>query len=252
MSDFLSRSNRGPLPANVLRSLADWGARREGLVLRQGLTLLAFPNRPARDGWLSGNSGTACGEQFVLTAHSAVKQFKKPAVLVDYLGGGRRTFRLDENGVLHTEQPVDLVQKARLSRLFGPDKAGWRLTRNAVLRASAGGMKQVAFKFWLTDLLVTPVPPLLVCALDAWWGKEQPGELGEALLLHVPDPEQFLALATSPRLRPFLSGSPGPGWLAVRPEARKELRRLLDELGFALSPELAHGGLPSLATIGSS
>ena len=163
-------------------------AASEGLVLRQGLTLLAFPDRPARDGWLIGNSGTACGECFVLASLTAAREFKKAAVVADHLGGSRLTFRLDENGVLHSEQPVDVVQRARLYRLLGPEQGGWRLTHNAVRRASAGGMKQATFKHWLAELLGAPVPPLLASHFEAWWGKEQPVELGEAVLLHVADP----------------------------------------------------------------
>src|SRR5439155_12127288 len=41
--EFLERHNRGTLPANVLRSLADWSGRRESLVLRSGVRLLGFP-----------------------------------------------------------------------------------------------------------------------------------------------------------------------------------------------------------------
>jgi len=250
LADFLTRSNQGPLPANVLRALSDWGARREGLVLRQGLTLLAFPNREARDGWLTGHTGTACGEHFVLAGHAAAKDLKKPTVLADHLEGGRYIFQVDENGVLHTDQPVDVVQRARLRRMAEPDPAGWRLTRNSVRRALARGMKPAPFNAWLEDLLHAPVPPLLACALDAWWGEMHPAELGEAILLHVANPVQFHALASSPRLRPFLNGSPGPGWLMVRPEARKTLSGLLVELGFELTPELTPASMPTLVRIG--
>jgi hypothetical protein len=62
--------------------------------------------------------------------------------------------------------------------------------------------------------------------------------LANAVLLHVPDGEQFEALANSPRLRPYLSGQAGAGWLLVRDDAREELTTVLAELGFPLAPQL--------------
>ena len=64
----------------------------------------------------------------------------------------------------------------------------------------------------------------------------------DALLLHVPNGKQFQAIITSQRLRPFLAGRPGPGWLVVKKEARKELTAALEELGFALSKQLTDDG----------
>ena len=71
-------------------------------------------------------------------------------------------------------------------------------------------------------------------------GKGRSLELADAVLLHVPDADQFQAIATSRRLRPFLLGCPGPGWLAVKKESRKELAALLEELGFTVVRELIH------------
>ena len=54
------------------------------------------------------------------------------------------------------------------------------------------------------------------------------GELADAVLLHIPDAEQFQAIAKSRRLRPFLLGCPGPGWLVVKKDSRKELAAMLE------------------------
>ena len=244
VADFLRRANQGPLPANVLQTLTDWSGRREALVLRQGVTLLAFPDAARRAAWLVGNAGTACGERFVLAAPQVGKEFKRSALFVDHLEGGRQTLRLDETGLLHTDKPLDLVQRARLRRLAEPAQGGWRLTAASVARSQAGGLKPALLKHWLDGLLAELMPPLMACAFDAWQGKPHPAELADAVLLHVPDANHFLALLTSPRVRPLLLGMPGHGWLAVRPERRAELAALLGELGFTVVSALTSGGLP--------
>ena len=114
-------------------------------------------------------------------------------------------------------------------------------------QAAAGGLKPGVVHRWLEDHLASPAPPLIALAIDAWLrvGRGRPLELADAVLLHVPDEEQFQAIATSPRLRPFLLGCPGPGWLAVKKESRKELAALLEGLGFTVVRELIHDELPA-------
>jgi hypothetical protein len=83
-----------------------------------------------------------------------------------------------------------------------------------------------------------PLPPLIEKALYAWVGKVMPATLADAVLLHIPDPEQFAAVMESRRFRPFLLQRPGPGWVLVRKETRPELSALLDELGFSVGRDL--------------
>ena len=94
----------------------------------------------------------------------------------------------------------------------------------------------------MKDHLANPAPPLIAQAIDAWLrvGRGRPLELADAVLLHIPDGEQFQAIATSRRLRPFLLGCPGPGWLVVKKETRKELAAVLEGLGFTVIRELIH------------
>jgi hypothetical protein len=138
---------------------------------------------------------------------------------------------------------MDLVQKSRLYRIARPPLSasiGWRLTGDSIRQAGAGGMKPDLIRRWLEDHLVRPAPPLMASAINAWLrtGRGRPLELGDAILLHVPDADQFQAIATSRRLRPFLIGRLGLGWLAVRKETRKELAALLEALGFTIIREL--------------
>ena len=52
-------------------------------------------------------------------------------------------------------------------------------------------------------------------------------------MLQVTDPQAYEALRASPRLRPFLKGRLGSDCFVVAAEKRSEVRKLMEELGFA-------------------
>jgi Helicase conserved C-terminal domain len=245
--DFLNRHSQREAPANVLRSLADWAGKRESLSLRSGITLLGFPSMADRDVYLKNHLGAACGERFVFVADSEKEVSKSLRFLEsDHLLGCRRTLELDEHGRLSSIQPLDIVQFARLRRIAQPTASGWQLTGNSVRQAVAVGLKPALIQRWLKDHLVHPAPPLIALAIDTWAGKSRPLELADAFLLHVPDEKQFQAIVTSRRFRPFLLGYPGPHWLVVNRESRKQLVALLEEFGFSVSRQLVHQELPQV------
>jgi hypothetical protein len=227
----------------VLQSIADWSARREGLVLRNGLTLLAFPDPASRDRYLGSNPGSACGDCFAIAPDRAKKPQLAGALACDHAGPQRRTLELDEHGHLQTEEPLDLVQAARLRRVAEDGESGWRLTRDSVRRAAASSYKAARIHLWLQDHLRHPAPPLIARAIDAWLGREDPVELAEVVVLHVPDEGQFQAIAESERLELFLGGSPGPGWLVVKKTTVEEFTAVLEELGFAIGRQLTFDAL---------
>ncbi len=245
VTEFLRRHSQNDLPANVVRSLSDWFARRESLVVRAGVTLVAFPGPAARDDYLTRHKGSACGERFALVAAPNARVAVDGALVSNHREGLRQTLVADEHGHLRATAPADLVQEARLGRLAERTPDGWRLSGASVRRALDAGYRPALLSAWLEDHLAGPLPPLLECALGAWMGKESALELGELTLLHVPDPRAFHALAGSERLRPFVQGSVGPGWLVVPRQAVKELSAVLRELGFAVGRELTPGPLPA-------
>jgi len=243
--DFLQQHSQRELPANVLRSLSDWSGKRASLSLRSGVTVLGFPTAAARDAYLSHHPGTACGIRFVLAPGSEERPSglePSECIICDHSIGWRRTLEMDENGRIRATRPVDLVQEARLRRVAEPSSSGWQLTARSVRQAIAGGLKPTLILHWLKGHLAHAIPPLIAVAFEQWVGTSRPVALGDAVLLHLPDKEQFQAVAQSPRLRPFLLGSPGPQWLLVKRETRKELAATLEELGFTLTKELCHFG----------
>jgi hypothetical protein len=250
---FLRRHAQDPLPANVEHSLAEWSARREALVLHTGATLFAFPTPEAAGKYLAQHPGTACGDRFVLATGRGAVKAPAGAVVVGHPGNLRQTWTLSEDGACQTAGPVDLVQAARLRRMAEWTSDGWRFTPASVGQGVAGGLKLGVLHRWVDDHLAQPAPPLLLEAMDAWAGRPHPATLSDALLLHIPDADAFEAVANSPRLGAYLLDIPGPGWLIVRRETRKEFLGLLEYLGFTvgrdlvpkLTPRPADGGDPS-------
>ncbi len=252
--DFLRRHGQPEPPANVLRSLEDWSGKRESLSLRSGLTILGFATAEERDAYLAGHRGTACGDRFVIASRMVDQQPKTK--LSGYLasdharrdpahaGAGRAGLFSHER----TDRPRTGGQTATDRSAHGDG-----LAAHDKLDAPGGRRR---FEAGRGPSLAEGHPgeacaPLMAVAIDVWLrvGKDRPLELGDAVLLHVPDQSQFRAIAASPRLRPFLLGSPGHNWLFVNRATRKDLAAALEELGFTLLRELIHHEIPADAEI---
>jgi hypothetical protein len=236
--EFLHRHSQNELPANVLQSLEGWSARRESMVLREGVTLLAFPSAEAAAAYVAQHPGQCYGDRFVLAGKKLGRESAAGFLQINHLGGLRPTWTVDDTGVIGFAPPLDIVQSARLRRIAEETERGPRLTRASVHRAALWGLKAGQIHAWLESHTNEPLPPLIEMALYAWAGKVMPATLADAVLLHIPDPDQFAAVMESRRFRPFLLQSPGPGWVLVRKEPRSELSALLEELGFSVGREL--------------
>jgi hypothetical protein len=247
---FLKEHSRIELPVNVARSITDWSVKRESLVLRSGVSFRAFGSLADRDAYLIKHAGTACGERFVISKDA--KPAKSAALMIDHRLAPRQTLELDEAGHIRTSEPLDLVQKARLGRISRSTATGWQLTADSLRKASAAGFKPTLVNRWLADHLSSPVPPLLALSIEAWLGKGISIEMGKAVLIHIPDDAQFRTIAGSSRLSPFFLGSPGPEWLAVKPECVRELTTAFEQMGFKLQSELTYGPVVADTRFGSS
>jgi hypothetical protein len=139
--DFLRRHSQNELPTNVLQSLGEWSARRESMVLREGVALLAFPTPEAAGAYLAAHPGQRLGERFVLAGKKPGRESAAGFLQINHLGGLRPTWTVDDNGVIGFAPPLDVVQAARLRRIAEETDGGPRLTRVSVHRAAVGGLK---------------------------------------------------------------------------------------------------------------
>ena len=242
--DFLRKHGQREPPPNVIKSIEDWSGKRESLILRSGVTLVAFATTAQRDALLKQRPGTACGERFaIMTGPVLAKFFEEKPLLTHLPANGRRIFEMDENGLLWTSAPIDIVQESRLRRIALKTPKGWQINGDTIRRAAASGLKPTWVRRVLNDILVVEPPMLIDMAIDAWMGKSPPVELAEATLLFVPSYELYDAIASSERLSPYILGSPGEHWFAVDPGTRKKFAAALEELGFKVDTEFKQGNI---------
>jgi hypothetical protein len=245
--DTLKRNSQRELPANVLQSLAGWVARRESLVVQSDLTLLAFTEPAARDAYVAATQGKAVGEFFaVLPASAKLKPAQREGKLaLDHTGLLRRTLEVDEYGRIQNREAYDMVQESRLRRFAQRSETGWQLSAGSVRAAAARNHKADLLSRWLNNHMAQPMPRLIEYALFAWTNKTPTLAMARTVLLHVANKDFYDVIARSPRLRPFIAGSPGPGWLAVPADAAKQLTETLEELGFAFVSTLTLPRIPA-------
>jgi hypothetical protein len=228
IESFLAERSRTPLPANVSRSLAEWSRKRESLVVRSGVTLVANPTGQAV-------TGRATGSGFFVAAASAARRVASTLGVPLETETPERSFTADESGQVVEETPISLVGRARLCRFATRSKAGWRITPESLREARAKGIGGERILGWLAAHLRDEVPPALALAIGNWAGRRTSVFLGEIVVLQIGDPMAFTALLASERLRPLIEGAFAEGCLAVKAERVGEVRALLAEMGFALA-----------------
>jgi hypothetical protein len=235
MQQFLIEHSRTGLPANVAQSLAEWGRRREALVLRTGVVLAVHP--PGQDNSLP--AGERLGDRAMLLSAKALRNLKS-VPRRDHRTRSRPVLSVAEDGRVSGIAEADALTLARLSQFAEQDAAGWIITADSVRRARDRNMPVGLVMYWLTEEHTGEVPALVETAIHNWY---RPASvfLGEVVLLQVPQPEAAAMIRESPRFQPLLLGHVPPNWFLVRPERRETLERLLEELGFVPAAHVLGG-----------
>lgn len=227
---FLTEHSRTGLPANVAQSLAEWGRRREALVLRTDAALAAFPSDK---GSLFPGSAKArpIGDHFLLLARTA-SHGPKGCLVRDHRTFAEPLWEVDEECRVNVTGNADAVALTRLRQFAEPCPREWRITADSIRRARDRGISAEQVLGWLQDHVVNELPPLLETAIRNW---SSPARvfLGQLLMLQVTQPQACAMIRDSRRFRPFLVGHVPPDWFLVNPDKRKELEQLLKELGFS-------------------
>jgi len=229
IESFLTSRSRNGLPPNVQRSLAEWSRKREALVVRGGVALVA--DLPEGQASLRGGAG---GARFVVASDRAAARRAKGLGLVAEAEPFSRTWKVDEHGVVSSSEPMSVVASARLRRFASPAGGGWRITPDSVRAARELGVTAEKVLAWLTAHASHDVPPILASAIRNWAGGGGKVFLGDLVVLQVDTQQTSDALERSDRLRPFLRGRLAAGCFVVSAEKREEVVRVLSELGFSL------------------
>jgi hypothetical protein len=245
--DFLSRHSKTGLPQLVAHSLAEWGRKREALILRTGMALGAGP-----PGGASPFAGMArarpVADPFVLLPPTATRGLKE-CLVRDHNAFARPAWQVDQEGRVRVADAADSVCLARLAQFADPEGKHWVITAASVGRARERGIPTEQILGWLDDHLSDELPPILKTAIGNW---SSPAGvfLGDLVMLQVDQPQAYEMVRDSPRFRPLLLGALPPDWFVVRPEKRLELERLLTELGFAVGAPWKPSAIPGRSKAG--
>lgn len=244
---FLRDHSRTALPANLDQSLAEWGRRREALVLRTGVALAAYP--PGRAPSVAGSpKARPVGDGFVLLPETAARNFRDGPIL-DHQTFGHPAWRVEEDGQVSVTTGADAVTLARLGQFADPDGERWQITAASVRRAGARGIPAEQILDWLHEHLASALPAIVETAIRNW-SSPAAAFLGSLVLLQVTQPQACAMILSSRRFRPLLVGHIPPDCFIVRPEKREELERVLTELGFSIGGSYRFTVLPEGTTTG--
>jgi hypothetical protein len=229
--DFLSEHSQNGLPENVAHSLGAWAGKRESLVLRTGLALLAAGN-----GSLSSEvRGRRIGDRFVLLDRAAGKGALRATtgcMRIDYGKSTPACWRVEENGILRVTEESDSIAAARLRRIAERAGDAWRISSPSVAKAAREGFTAERIEGWLLEHQAVPIPAILTATIRNWAGRGQTAFTGDLAMLQVTNPETCEAILNSSQFRGLLAGHIPPDWFVIKTGLRAELDNLLAATGF--------------------
>ena len=227
--EYLTAHARNALSPNVIRTLEEWGGKRDSLVLRRGVSLLvgvATPPKAAR----------VVGEGFHLLDASA--SVPKGVPNLTYPDRARACGEANEEGVVRLDPDADLVAASRLRQLMSAVEGGeLKITAASAAAAKKRGMSAEQLLIRLRYHHRGPVPAVLEVAIRNWASGGQV-LLGNLLMLLVPDAVVASAILQSERFKPFIIRHIPPEWFVVDGKRRKELEKLLTGIGYTWSADV--------------
>jgi hypothetical protein len=159
----LKDSSRHPLPDSIVRTLADWAARRERLSVYLNARILEFRSPAARDAALTAGQvqGTAVGERFVLV--ESLSRGFRPRGTIAYEPELPKCLAAGETGEIAIDQASrDVLIAGELAAYCEPTLASeyrWRVTRASVQQAIERGWTAKEILSRLARRARHPLPP---------------------------------------------------------------------------------------------
>ena len=261
---FLERVGTTPLPQNVRRSLEEWGAGHQRVLVRRGLAAMEVADgrlldELAADPELATLLGRRVSERVMLVPAANIEALRRrlvsepsfplPALTEGNDARGEGSVRIDASGRVDFGQPLaSMYVRAALRPFVDEEPDGsMRLTPAALRRAiepvrDRPGMSADEILAVLQRLHAGPLANEVVVLVRRWareWGR---GTISQAALLQVEHAEIMSALLTDAELQPHLQPVAGNPTLAivVAGEVGK-VRAMLKERGMDLGapPETA-------------
>lgn len=233
VSDLLSGLEAGsatPLAPAMRRTVQDWAARRERLVLHQHATLLEYPTPAERDTALNkGKGGVAVGDTFLL-----LDAGRTPPVgtsILKYDAPPSKPLIFKDSGEFAPDGPLDLTGRTLL--------AG-RVTANpeGLYRFVPPGDGQVYPRNLIPDLEARSrkrLPDPLRFQLSVWSGLTPSPAVANLTIVQHP---QAQMLSKHPTLHPLLGPELSATLLTVQAGKEAAFLRAMSELGLTPKQEM--------------
>lgn len=249
----LERLSAVPLPQNVRRTVEEWGARHERIVIRRGVGLLQTIDQAALDALFANPeiSSRLTRRLGPTSALVSVNQLEKVyRALLDLqrlpaLGEGNRVppgshLTVDSKGQISFRTRLPNLFVLREVRAFAEEAKGhYQMTRESLRRAARSGRTADEIVATIEELQGKPLPTETAALIRRWaknWGT---GALARATLLQVETPEILESLLALPEVRRHVQPIPDAPTLAlVRPESVETLRPLLADRGMELTDRI--------------
>jgi len=250
---FLEKVTEMPVPQNVERTLREWGAQHERIVLRQPVLVLQV-DRPERLQALQQDEhlGEVLHPLDATTAwvpsHSALKVEQRlwELEMLPALSQGRdkdlpHSLTWDGGGRLRARHPLPSLyvvgNVARFAEAVEEDDDGWRLTPKSIQAAVSTGADVPEIIARVEEMTGATLSPEWEKRLKAWGSHYGDAQTAQVRLLRFETPKALAELrASERRLRRHLHPvGENTGHLAVVKEGHwDEVRALLDEWGVAV------------------
>lgn len=250
---WLAQVTGSPLPQNVARSLDEWHAAYERIVVRPQVgwveaaspelidALLADPKlqraiikRPTPTGLIVRSGKIGAIEQALLAAgelparNARADQAQRGSVVV-----------AEDGTVRPAHAAPSLYVYGALQPFTERDAAGWRITPASVTRAAASGMDATTILACLTTMAAGPIPDTLPGRIKAWSKHYGSARIATVTLVQLRDQETLDDLLQDPALarvmRPFHPKAK-LGLAIVTTEDLDQLHKLLAGRGVDVLP----------------
>jgi hypothetical protein len=244
VSAALTRLTGAPIPQNVARSLAEWQAAHERVVVYRHVSLLQTADEPALAALTAGDVGRRALRPLapnlaLIRDEPALAQRLLAVGVAPVIGhdrSGRGTLALADDGVVSFRHPLpDIYALGQVQRLADWDATAeaWRLTadsaRRAQQREGLPAVKQVAA--W-RNLSAGSAPDWLETRIKSWCGYYGAATLSDTVLLELRDPEVLAALQDAAGKQLTLTPlAPAGVVVSLHRDDVDVVRRLLAELG---------------------
>ncbi len=245
---WLEQVTGTPLPQNVARTLAEWQAAFERIVVRSQVGWVEAATPELVDSLLADPRVQAAIVKRASPTGLIVRSGKMEAVERALLAASelpRRNARADaaqpgsiimtEDGVVRPAQPApSLYVHGALQPFTEPTKGCWRITPASVSRAAANGTDAAAILTQLASMAAGPVPAELQSQIKAWSKHYGSASIATVTLAQFRDQDTVDELLRDPELarvlKPFIPAAK-LGLASIAPDKLEQARALLTARG---------------------